>query len=1128
MKLITKMIRTALFGGTVVVLTSPAAFSQESEQQAPERTIKNSEIEQEAQQEDIERIEILGSKLIKDPTMTTRNISLYDRETIIKAGVSSLTEFFRLLPQNINGGSNVGAGVNPGNFGLGPNAYGASSVNLRGLGAQYTLILIDGRRPAPGGLFGDITDISTIPLERVDRIEIMYDGAAAIYGSDAVGGVVNIITRKDYAGTEVSVSYDVPKDDGGQALNFSIGHTVDLDGGMLSFSAGYSKEAEIAANQRDIDLLDVATRSLPVTSNGVVASYSEFRPEALMFVNDLNNDGDYDDPNERLAGGASFTYVDDAPWNPSGIGHLNISGLNGLPPWRVGDISRLTPEEQAQANAFLATDRSGYTPVYFANLPQYSGSELDLYGIPYNLPMGATPEQQFAALGQSNVDGSGQSLTPETESYSLSTNLQYELSENVDLGVNVDWTDKTQYITRAPVGYEQNIEASARSNPFDVVTTFAIDNGLPSSQNEVSSEVLNIALSLDWELKDGWLLSIDANRASTKNKSQFINTLLNGDTTVDANTSGLTEQQVRDNFVGTYASRLNGLGGIAYIPVGGTQDNALPILVEHSNVHFNDPLLGFSDLQAMKDGLFNPYYQTSTESVFQELELRLLATLLTLPGGDVTSSLVVARRETETRVDNQNSSEELQATQAIPGVRTEQFKRNIKPEINALGGEIAVPLVGKNNSFLGVNRFTLHGGFRIEDVNYFEKNAENWTLGFNYKPTEWATLRVNRADSTALPSMLLATGGVSFSAPTDMINTCNEFSTLPPHLCEVPIPENGLSNGRTPRIWQLGGSSDTLAAEKTKDTVVGLSFMDPNTHARLEFVYTDKSFEDQISTFALSSGINIGDLQAAESGINPFLRIIDEDTTVFGIPAAGVQFESSWGQVFQTQVGDYIFDQRNFNMRTTESETLDVNLTIPLELDNYGSLYLTWNHTKVLDYNLTQNSLCSSATVSCGPANGLTEAISILGETDRTNSGVFSTEAPIPEYTGSVQVNWGYKGLNVGLATQYAASTRIKNEARFPPTYEKQAFYIKSTPAIGLDISVNYELSGDLFDAPDWLDSTTVYFNVNDAFRRDEKIEVLFDDENAEEEIPSDLQEINTSMLRPRGTTFNLRFTTLF
>ena len=123
-------------------------------------------------------------------------------EQIQQEGFTDLGEVIRSVPQNFSGGQNPGvaAGANFGAGGLAnQNITGGSSLNLRGLGPDATLTLLNGRRLSYGG-FVQAVDISAIPVEAVDRLEIVADGASAIYGSDAVGGVGNVILKRDFDG----------------------------------------------------------------------------------------------------------------------------------------------------------------------------------------------------------------------------------------------------------------------------------------------------------------------------------------------------------------------------------------------------------------------------------------------------------------------------------------------------------------------------------------------------------------------------------------------------------------------------------------------------------------------------------------------------------------------------------------------------------------------------------------------------------------------------------------------------------------------------------------------------------------------------------------------------------------
>jgi iron complex outermembrane recepter protein len=127
-----------------------------------------------------------------------------DRNAILESGYATTQQIVQAMPQNFGGGSNEATVATNRNGAEANAAYGAS-VNLRGLGASSTLVLLDGERPPMAGLNGVFADLSMIPTSMIERIEILADGASALYGSDAVAGVVNIVPRKAFRGLELSV-----------------------------------------------------------------------------------------------------------------------------------------------------------------------------------------------------------------------------------------------------------------------------------------------------------------------------------------------------------------------------------------------------------------------------------------------------------------------------------------------------------------------------------------------------------------------------------------------------------------------------------------------------------------------------------------------------------------------------------------------------------------------------------------------------------------------------------------------------------------------------------------------------------------------------------------------------------
>src|SRR6185312_10447500 len=121
-----------------------------------------------------------------------------DRDAIAASGVATTEDLMRTLPQTFTGGFAQHISFQGGNIG------GGSSVNLRGLGADATLALVDGHRLPVMGLQANFADISSIPTSAIERVEVLPDSASAIYGSDAVGGVVNFILRRQLDGAELS------------------------------------------------------------------------------------------------------------------------------------------------------------------------------------------------------------------------------------------------------------------------------------------------------------------------------------------------------------------------------------------------------------------------------------------------------------------------------------------------------------------------------------------------------------------------------------------------------------------------------------------------------------------------------------------------------------------------------------------------------------------------------------------------------------------------------------------------------------------------------------------------------------------------------------------------------------
>ena len=157
-----------------------------------------------------------------------------------------------------------------------PNGPGSSTINLRALGAQRTLVLIDGRRAAPAGVEGApfAADLNLIPGALVQQYEILLDGASSVYGSDAVAGVTNVILRKDFEGLEVESFTSSPDQSGGLSNTVSLAWGKNTDRGFFGIGIEYEDNEEVVLNDRS--WTGGCDTSYEIDQNGQIRTQNEF------------------------------------------------------------------------------------------------------------------------------------------------------------------------------------------------------------------------------------------------------------------------------------------------------------------------------------------------------------------------------------------------------------------------------------------------------------------------------------------------------------------------------------------------------------------------------------------------------------------------------------------------------------------------------------------------------------------------------------------------------------------------------------------------------------------------------------------------------------------------------------
>lgn len=260
----------------------------------------------------VDEVRVTGSNLRGvSPAAAVR---ILDQQALERTGQTTLTDALRWLPENFGGGASEGANTS-GSDRLARNGTYGTALNLRGLGNNATLVLINGKRVSGSGAFGDFVDISTIPSAAVARVEVLLDGASAIYGADAVGGVVNIIMKRPEDGGETRLlagigtagepaqgrlaqTFGRTWEGGGFLLSYELSQREALNGGERRFAAdadlrplGGSDQRQNNAYPGNILLPDSVTRvlvptfAIPAGQNGVGLRPGSFLPGVVNRTN---------------------------------------------------------------------------------------------------------------------------------------------------------------------------------------------------------------------------------------------------------------------------------------------------------------------------------------------------------------------------------------------------------------------------------------------------------------------------------------------------------------------------------------------------------------------------------------------------------------------------------------------------------------------------------------------------------------------------------------------------------------------------------------------------------------------------------------------------------------------------
>lgn len=409
-----------------------------------------------AQDQVLEEILVTGSYIAGSPEDAAVPVDVITSEDMSKAGSPDMLQFIKDMPASagVLGDSNQFDGKAQG-------SDGAGSVNLRGLGPQRTLVLMNGRRLPNNSTTGAV-DTNLLPLAAFGRVEVLKDGAAVLYGSDAIAGVVNFITKKDFEGLEIGGDHTFIDDSNGNTTLKANWGWVGDDSNVL-VSLGYQKRSLLSASDRD-------NTTLPYSANPNAWSGAGNPTGFISMANATTPNGTFADPGCVYMGGTPFftslnrcrfAYIPfDNLSDPQERYQLyteyNTSVGSDIELHLEGLYSK-TETDYYTSPSYLATQSPGAPGSRFfvpannpgwislaANYNALTGDTLAPAGtIGFLQP--ALTFRPFAMGGNPMFDNGAALGYREHEQYRFSGGLKGSLSDSIDWDVNLSYSEITTY-----------------------------------------------------------------------------------------------------------------------------------------------------------------------------------------------------------------------------------------------------------------------------------------------------------------------------------------------------------------------------------------------------------------------------------------------------------------------------------------------------------------------------------------------------------------------------------------------------------------------------------------------------------------------------------------------------------
>ena len=818
-----------------------SAYAQ-TEDEAPVTTTPAAEGEVPPDGRVLDTVRVTGSRLANPYT----SIAPLDVISADKAALEGISDVSTLLQTaTVAAGSPQVTSATSSAF-VQNGGVGTETISLRGLGANRTLTLINGRRAGPAGTRGGVSafDLNAIPLSAVSNIEILKDGASSIYGSDAVAGVVNIITKKD-EGSEVDFFYSGPEQKGGEQLRASgTWSGAVTDRGNLLLSIDYTKEEELTRGQRD---------------------YFECG-EAYVY----GADGERADLIDPRTGSAR---CDDLPW-----GHVwlynydNSPALTGRPYQGRPQLLQYDYDGSLAANGLAPWGPNGFgldlPPEWF---PVGLG-ELLLPGAVNDPFYSPTARLSEALLNGDHPFQDGESLIPETERMTFFASGDYELTDSMQVYgeflLNRRETKVNGYRQFWQYDYAYNYFGyTYTNNPSVIANGFLADALAPG--NFIGFSPTAITDHSDASVQ------VDYVNAVIGAKGDFAVEGWNWDAFFQFSRSDgdYTQDVIYDDAITPYA--WFAAGSCAALPVTTVRGVAC-----HQPDWYSPEFLAGNISQVDRDFLFgvdtgNTVYEQAQMEVFLD------GPLFAMPAGDVIGGIGFSR--IAERI-NDVPGETFQQGNAW-GSSSAGITKGRKTT-RAVFGELAIPLL-KDQPFAEAVDLSLSA--RLTDVDVYGSDT-TYKAGLGWQITPEFRLRSTYGTSFRAPALfeLFLDSQTSFAGQRTIDPCINWAGNLATGAISQRLADNCAADG-IPGAYAGAGSSATifesgnignLEAETSKAYNVGAVWSPSFADFRLSVDYFKIEIEDQITQLG-PANILFGCYNSDNFGTEPLCDLFTRNPALF-------------------------------------------------------------------------------------------------------------------------------------------------------------------------------------------------------------------------------------------------------